>query len=578
MTTKPKAYSYVRMSTSEQLKGDSLKRQLETSARYADTNGLELVDDRRLADIGISAFKGRNVEGGALGQFLAAVKKKKIEKGSWLIVESLDRLSRQDIRKSQDLLYSITDAGITVVTLSDNHVYRPDKTDMTDMITSIVHMSRAHEESTIKAMRVASAWAKKRDNAGTKKLTTVGPLWLKWSGVEFEPIKRRVKVVQSIFEDSAWGMGNYAIARQLNGAGTPSFTDGTWHEVTIRKLLKNRSVLGEFQPHKVVDGKRIAEGDPIKDYFPRVIDEKLFYRAQQGREQRRTTLKGRRGENISNLFSGIARCAYCAEKMFYINKGATRGSYLICSSAHKGTGCLRTGGWRYEEFEKSFLAFVSELDLVGVLNSDAKKQARSQVENEITALRGKLASINEQMENAFALMSGPTKDFATKKLQTLGDEQANVTAQIQEKEKELESLRAKTAIATDDLIEIIDRVQKGEDNYKLRAEVASKLQSIVKTLWVANEGTGPLIKKAKSMITDQDENEHDDITYIARAPVTKEKFFVTTLDDGTRKAIEPNRDDPLDIWQGMDSKDVESASTLPVNLDAFHLELNDQSK
>jgi DNA invertase Pin-like site-specific DNA recombinase len=53
---KPRAYSYIRMSTEIQLKGDSLRRQLESSEKYANEHGLELVEKDRLQDIGISAF------------------------------------------------------------------------------------------------------------------------------------------------------------------------------------------------------------------------------------------------------------------------------------------------------------------------------------------------------------------------------------------------------------------------------------------------------------------------------------------------------------------------------------------
>jgi DNA invertase Pin-like site-specific DNA recombinase len=73
---------------------------METSAAYAAEHGLELVDESRLQDIGVSAFKGANVADGALGRFLAAVKANKVPRGSFLLVESLDRLSRQAPFKS----------------------------------------------------------------------------------------------------------------------------------------------------------------------------------------------------------------------------------------------------------------------------------------------------------------------------------------------------------------------------------------------------------------------------------------------------------------------------------------------
>jgi len=89
------AFSYIRMSTDAQLLGDSRRRQLDASAKFAHEHGLLLVEDFKLEDIGVSAFKGANVASGAFGRFLEAVRSGKIAKGSYLLVESLDRLSRQ---------------------------------------------------------------------------------------------------------------------------------------------------------------------------------------------------------------------------------------------------------------------------------------------------------------------------------------------------------------------------------------------------------------------------------------------------------------------------------------------------
>src|SRR5690606_33715882 len=91
---KPLAYSYVRMSTDAQQKCDSLRRQTELSKAYAERSGLTLVEDFKLHDIGVSAFKGDNAATGALRRFLEAVENGKIPQGSYLLVESLDRLSR----------------------------------------------------------------------------------------------------------------------------------------------------------------------------------------------------------------------------------------------------------------------------------------------------------------------------------------------------------------------------------------------------------------------------------------------------------------------------------------------------
>ncbi len=116
-------YSYIRFSTPEQSKGHSLQRQLEYAQHYAATHGLTLDDSLSMRDEGLSAYHQTNIKKGALGAFLKAVEDELIPSGSVLIVEALYRLSRAEPIQSQALLSQIINAGITVVTASDNKVY-----------------------------------------------------------------------------------------------------------------------------------------------------------------------------------------------------------------------------------------------------------------------------------------------------------------------------------------------------------------------------------------------------------------------------------------------------------------------
>jgi len=75
----PKVYSYIRLSTPEQIKGDSLRRQTESSEEWAKDRGLTLDDSLNLRDPGLSAYKGDHRAHGALGGFLKLVEAGKIE-------------------------------------------------------------------------------------------------------------------------------------------------------------------------------------------------------------------------------------------------------------------------------------------------------------------------------------------------------------------------------------------------------------------------------------------------------------------------------------------------------------------
>jgi len=248
----PKCYSYIRFSTPEQQKGDSLRRQLKLSENYAKEHGLEL-DPMR--DLGLSAFKGEHRTKGALGRFLALVKSGKIPKGSTLIVESLDRLSREQVFDALDQFRDIIRAGIRIVTLADHMEYTQESinANIGQLMFSLTIMSRAYEESLTKAKRLKEAWSGKRENIAKKKLTARAPAWLRLnkSRTAFEPIPERVEVINRIFRDKLAGKGTRTIVYELNqqAAWLPdcqkqSSKTPEWRESYVQKILRSTAVIG----------------------------------------------------------------------------------------------------------------------------------------------------------------------------------------------------------------------------------------------------------------------------------------------------------------------------------------------
>src|SRR5918911_1432649 len=101
MSTFPVAYSYIRFSTPEQRKGDSLRRQTEAAADWCRRNNVHLDTTTTLHDLGKSAYTGehrKNPDRHALAAFLKLVEAGKVPRGSYLLIENLDRLSREDER------------------------------------------------------------------------------------------------------------------------------------------------------------------------------------------------------------------------------------------------------------------------------------------------------------------------------------------------------------------------------------------------------------------------------------------------------------------------------------------------
>src|SRR5262245_58121687 len=113
-TARIRAYSYIRWSTPDQGKGDSLDRQMEAARAYAARHELELDETLDITDPGVSAHYGKNIEAGKLRAFLEAVRDGIVPRGSYLLVESLDRISRQTVRRAVRTMEEIVEAGITL--------------------------------------------------------------------------------------------------------------------------------------------------------------------------------------------------------------------------------------------------------------------------------------------------------------------------------------------------------------------------------------------------------------------------------------------------------------------------------
>jgi Recombinase zinc beta ribbon domain len=289
----------------------------------------------------------------------------------------------------------------------------------------------------------------------------------------------------------------------------------------------------------------VPDGDAIKDYFPAIIDEQLFYRAQNARDQRRVKGAGRKGPNVSNLFAGLATCAYCASKMRFENKGPgpKGGTYLVCDSARRGLRCEKTA-WRYDAFERSFLAFVKEVDLERLVHREDEANKRSSIDQAIAALRGEQAAIGQQMDRTYELlgMAGTAAGYVAQKLQTLEDRRSAVEAELREREQE----RARLGLTVSDgeqvkaLIERLQDRSPSDEVYKLRSTIAARLRSLVRVIYIAPVGRGPLAQ----LNIEPDEPGAGLVDDIRRAMVTQ-RYFAVGLHDGSVRVIFPDRDGSL---------------------------------
>ncbi|MGN7875561.1 recombinase family protein [Roseateles sp. 22389] len=359
-TARPKAFSYVRFSTPDQQKGDSYRRQVTIARRYADQHGLDLDESLDLHDLGLSAFRGANAESGRLADFLELLRDGHIPKGSYLLVESLDRLSRQTARKALRTLEDIIEAGVNVVTLFDERIYDLKSLEGTDLLIALLFMIRANEESATKARRLRHAWEQKREQASASpggRLTSLAPAWLRATDNGFVVIEEYAEVVRDIFAMALSGQGRQTIAATLNVRGTAPFAweqgrrrragSSGWHASYVGRILSNSAVIGTMTPHTYqhIAGKstRVAL-DAIPGYYPNIVEEEVWAAVQALRSVRKP--RGAASKSpVKNPLGGLLRC-HCGRSIVRANKGkgadGTVWSYYMCVGS-KEKGSLRCG-------------------------------------------------------------------------------------------------------------------------------------------------------------------------------------------------------------------------------------------
>src|SRR5262249_11140635 len=118
-----RAFSYLRFSDRKQAKGDSKRRQLEWGPALCGTKGRGLDENLSIQDLGVSAFRGGKARKGQLAAFLKAIKSGRVVPGDVLLVEALDRLTREDIDPAWELFRSILKSGVEVYTREPERHY-----------------------------------------------------------------------------------------------------------------------------------------------------------------------------------------------------------------------------------------------------------------------------------------------------------------------------------------------------------------------------------------------------------------------------------------------------------------------
>lgn len=415
-----KVYSYIRFSSIRQREGQSVERQSRYAEVWAKEHGMTLDHELSMRDEGLSAFHQRHVKAGALGVFLKSVEDGKVEPGSVLIVEGLDRLSRAEPMEAQAQLSLIINAGVTVVTAADNKTYSRAsiKNNPMDLIYSLLVMIRAHEESETKSKRAKSAIESQcqRWVAGTYRgVIRAGkdPAWVRWDGKQFVLNEAEAAKTRRTISLYLAGYGCFRIAQMLRAEGFPSACAVTSFN-SLNNLLRKRPYLFIGTRIMEVNGAEYR----LDGYYPPLISQDDYNRIIA--EYRLPKRRGRAAEipSILTCHNGIFRCGYCGRAMSVYREKAKKSdafgpSRARCGGNRHGLEC-RTGSCLADPLERAVMAWCS--DQMN-LNSLIGKNQTADIGARLAASRARAAEAQKQLDriiDAMLASDSPPAAFAAR--------------------------------------------------------------------------------------------------------------------------------------------------------------------
>lgn len=232
-----------------------------------------------------------------------------------------------------------------------------------------------------------------------------------------------------------------------------------WNGSTVSGILERMEYCGHtvnFKTHRQsYKIKKTIENPPeqwkiFRDTHEAIVDEETFERVQELRRNKRRPAK----TGKSNLFSGVAYCADCGEKLYYCTTQnfEERQDHFVCSiSRKKGKDVCGTHFIRAMVLEKGVLKFLQILlwyisDCEDLFREKLGAKRKEEFKKELAAKRRQLTQAQRRIEELDRLfkriyednISGKINDSRFQKLSAdYEKEQAELTEKMQLLEQEI---------------------------------------------------------------------------------------------------------------------------------------------
>ncbi|EKO3820314.1 recombinase family protein [Vibrio harveyi] len=323
ITTKT-AILYSRVSSLRQKDGLGLDRQYLLQVDACKEKGWIVSDENTYQDIA-SGFHAKHMDG-ALGIILEAVDAGKINKQHVIVVESLDRLGREEPLEALERFVQIM-KKTDIYEVSTGMMYSADEQGFGVMVAIACFIfERANNESLMKQKRSLSNWNQKVEEAkatkGFKAITGRTPTWI---DVEdgYYVLNDNAKYVVEIFDMYTKGNGTSKIVQYLKDIKAPVFfyklnakntKTRAWNIGRVDNILRSAATYGAMTNSKT--------GEVTEKRYPAAISKETFQKARAIKRQKATN--GSKQATVLNILSGITSCDCCGHSYSHLNAASKK--------------------------------------------------------------------------------------------------------------------------------------------------------------------------------------------------------------------------------------------------------------
>ncbi|MBE5213691.1 recombinase family protein [Pectobacterium sp. A535-S3-A17] len=478
-----KCYLYVRVSSDQQIQGDGLDRQEYMLINYFNDNAAIQGFDPQyelIIDEGRSAFKAEHLqENAGLGKFFKQVKEGLIQPGSVLIVESLDRFSRENPFRCVEYISHLDKKQIELHDVDKRLIISRRHSNSLTFATMIAE--RAYEESRLKSYRIRKGWDKRRRMAKEEGQYMIKncPPWISIVNNKYE-VNDNAKIIREIFDLYLSGIRSFNISKMMNDSGR-LINDKLWTGTKVCRVLRNVRCKGDYITNiteRNFDDDTVNVTSDILKIYPAIVSEDEFREVQRRLEGH--NYSGRiRNDLKKTLFSYVVKCSHCGSALSTSTTGEY--TYLKCSNAREKNGCAASM-LPYMPFEKAILKHIKDIDVAEVLNNTDRNL------NEIDTIKSEIVELESNIDEYI-------QGIAKRKRQGLLIPFAMIDEQSQAEDKLKvlkELLSSKLDSANITRVEFSDDIHDVK-NIEERARLEVELKKVIKRIDILSESKNKFI-------------------------------------------------------------------------------------